>query len=320
MTPLATNAAACPTCGAEFDLFCPECNASIQPNEAVCLSCGHVFASKETRAVSELAVNAVVAHSLDNQLALEPEPFNAVCPACGMPVYREDGYCEACETSFCPHCGLLPDEDDEICPHCGRDLYLVCPLCEADLVAGTPVCPHCHALFPAYCAFCRSELAPEQVTCNRCGRDNPVIHRAPMRVLHTFLSGERPVYIIACPTCGTSFNPAETFCPTCQMAVCGECHTPLLADEDYCPRCGRAAGDKTPQATHQCPACGRAITLGDDTCAQCGQSLCPACGKGVSDKAIICPNCGTEFEFTCPACGETVDAAATTCPHCQTLL
>ncbi len=325
-TPLHTNAAACPTCGAEFDLFCPECEAPLQAGDAVCLSCGHVFPSPETRVVSALAANAVMAHAVEADEALRAEPFTGHCPACREPLYVEDGFCEACGATFCAHCGHLVDEDDEVCQQCGRALFFACPLCEADLTTGTPVCPHCHALFPAFCAFCQTALELDQETCAHCGRDNAISQRRPVRVLHTLLAGEQPVFIIACHACGTAYDPAESFCPTCQNAVCGNCLTALLAEEAYCPRCGRAADDKTPgreskqTALLNCPACGRAITLGDDECPHCEQALCPACGKAISQQDTVCRHCGTEFDFSCPGCGERVDAAATTCPHCQTVL
>ena len=114
LTPLATNAAACPTCGAEFDLFCPECDAPLKEFDAVCLACGYVFAPQKTQIVSELEINAVTAHEVEAEEAIEAEPFTGVCPECGTPLYLEDGYCEACGADFCSRCGKLVDEDDDI--------------------------------------------------------------------------------------------------------------------------------------------------------------------------------------------------------------
>jgi predicted amidophosphoribosyltransferase len=142
--PLHPSLTACPQCGASYDFFCTECNAMVPPDAAVCPECGAEFEDSGDGWPAPADGDATRA------------PFTGRCPACGLPVYIEDGFCNECGQPFCPSCGAAVDDADDRCPLCHTELFFHCPLCHLELLAAAPICPQCDAFFPRRCATCGS--------------------------------------------------------------------------------------------------------------------------------------------------------------------
>ncbi|MCA9980099.1 MAG: zinc ribbon domain-containing protein [Anaerolineales bacterium] len=235
--PIDEDATQCEACGAAFALVCPRCDAEITAVDEQCPACGLALtntAETSTEPVTRLIHNrnvlarATAAHALAGDDESEEDDGSVVdCPNCGEPAYLDEGYCDLCETTFCPHCIQVIDEEDETCPHCGTLLYFDCPNCHFELTTGTEICPNCNVLFLPYCLECNTAVQPLDETCPECGVDLPLEVREVARVVHTLVSGRQLVYVFACSSCGTQFDNLQGACPNCGTRVCSQCQLVL---------------------------------------------------------------------------------------------
>ena len=299
---------ACATCGAEFGLFCSACEQEVNPEATICPHCGAALSGSNVETDTELQ---------EIDLTLPPN-FNGHCPDCGTALFLEDGFCNQCGAMFCTSCGKEIGDDDEICPQCGTTLFFNCPLCSFELTAGTDQCPNCDALIPSYCTYCRAPLQADAETCSKCATQVHVSRRKSARIIHSLMVGEKVVQIASCPGCGHQMHVKDGACSSCGYRFCPQCQISLEKDEGFCPRCGphKATILPAPQHTRHCPNCGKPLQPFEDECPHCEHLFCPECEAALSDEDIICPQCGTEFEFECPQCEVTVSAKAEICPSC----
>ncbi len=326
--PISANATKCGSCGTAFALYCPQCDADLTGVEGdFCPQCQHQLGTAVTppptnapegdsgvRLIHNRALLArtTVAHALSGGGAVEDEEGAVVdCPTCGEPAYLDEGFCEHCSTTFCPHCIKAIEEEDETCPHCGTLLYFECPNCSFELTTGTQICPNCNVLFLPYCLECNTAVQPLDEECPACGAELPLAVREVARVVHTLVSGRQLVYVFACSTCGNQFDSLRGNCPNCGTRVCSQCQLVLHKGEDICPQC------RPDITTAPCPQCHNILPKGLDECPHCGQLLCPACGTAVTAEATQCAACGVEFELTCPNCEAVISATDETCPACH---
>ncbi len=108
----------------------------------------------------------------------------------------------------------------------------------------------------------------------------------------------KPVFILACASCGKTVSGGEGACPRCgasfedvrfECPFCGELVVPELRK---CPSCGTAfdvfADEVADRATVELD---RQETTAEDVTG----FECPNCGKAVSEGDKECPNCGARF-------------------------
>lgn len=108
------------------------------------------------------------------------------------------------------------------------------------------------------------------------------------------VKGSVAVEAAACPTCGASIGPRDSFC-----AVCG---TQL---RDVCQICGGAM----PSTAAFCPGCGSEAHPATVTCASCG-------ARANSQTMTYCPQCGTSLTKKCMSCGGSVVPGWPRCRYC----
>lgn len=299
-----SDAAVCGVCGLEFAAHCSRCGHEVKPQANLCSYCGAILdeTERDWRNVSD-----------------GERDYDRSCPTCATPLDQNDSFCPVCGQTFCGRCAEPVDEEARTCSHCGTLLFFECPLCQFELTVGTELCPNCGALFPLFCTKCRAPLPPDANQCPECQTAVRISERTNARVIHTLINDSMLVHIVACPACGSQFDPAEGPCSVCNYPVCPNCHVNLEDGEVACPRCGQGipAFGATAATLGACPQCERTIPLGCDECPRCGQTVCPECLAAIAEDDVVCARCGAEFEFACPRCQAHVDSEASSCPACD---
>jgi len=343
----------CPECSAEIDvadISCPRCgvlfdDASAADDPEADASAaddpesGASTADDSSAGASGADRSAVDAAAVLEGLSLEsssnavehdhaelPETVKSVeseilrCQVCQSVIYLEDGFCRGCGQIICVWCGSAIDEEDEVCPSCERELYMDCPICHFELIAGTEICPNCDALFPKFCTFCGIPIDPGTSQCPSCQRSLTFKQRRSARTLNRFVINSQDVDVqeirlLACPDCGKNFSSVQGHCPHCNLRLCPTCQIVFEKDEMGCPRCGIpvASGERSELT---CPNCRQTIKTGEVRCSNCDQLFCPSCLAAIGETDSSCPKCGTQFELSCPECGGIVGAQDLVCPHC----
>lgn len=141
------DATKCPSCGAEFGFYCPECDQEIPGDVDVCPHCGaeldegFEYEDDEDEGEAQGAGEGVERPEVT---AVERAVF---CGECGAPITAEDEECPQCGVDLCPDCGAPLDADDVVCAECGAEFTFSCPECGAELPVDAEVCPQCGAEF-----------------------------------------------------------------------------------------------------------------------------------------------------------------------------
>lgn len=106
-----------------------------------------------------------------------------------------------------------------------------------------------------------------------------------------------------CPSCGARVEAGAASCRCGAVFAdpggsfsCPECGAEVKEADRSCGRCGAVFELLGPQT---CPQCGRELTPDSEVC-ECGVILsdkCPECGARLRDSDMVCPVCGTEFDY-----------------------
>ncbi len=108
---------------------------------------------------------------------------------------------------------------------------LTCPVCGADVRAGTRLCTQCGEALPKHCSLCGSRIDPAGTTCDSCGASVEArLEDAPEDVI--------PVRY--CYACFIRIPMNAAFCPACgslQPPACSFCGAPAMLDHETCPLC-----------------------------------------------------------------------------------